>query len=486
MTRKHQAGAVIAFLALLTGNGPCAAAGPAQARLEQSLLPAVRIEGRPMPAWSLAERMAHYRVPGVGIALIENGAVAWAGGYGVLHAGQDAPVSADTRFQAASLSKLIAATLTLQQVEAGRLGLDEDVNHALRNWTLPRDDSAGGAPVTPALLLAHRAGVSVSGFEGYAQGAPLPDLGAVLDGRAPANSAPVRVTAAPGSAGRYSGGGYMVLQQLIEDVAGQPFEALAQASLFQPLRMERSGYVTPTAGVACGHGYDGRPLAGCGNRYPEAAAAGLWSTPADMAAWALALSAAYRGEHASPLRPGTARRMLSPLVAGGDVALGPGVHGKGAGLHFDHAGSNRGFRAYLLMFPETGGGIVVMTNGDGGQELIGEIVRGAASLQGWPGFEPRQRSTVRLPAAQLDARAGDYQAGAFRASVSRVEDHLLLRTPRGTTYAFHPSSGTDYFALEDGSTLVFAEQDGRPVMHLWGMTAVRCDGGERACDGGGP
>jgi len=170
--------------------------------IEQGLLTAVNIKGHPQEGMSLHERMAHYRVPGFSIALIDQKEVVWARGYGVLEAGGDEPVTNETIFQAASISKTVSAMLALHLVEAGVLDLDADVNEAMRSWQVPENEHTQVHKVTLRGLLSHTAGLTISGYRGYPAGAPLPTLPQILDGEPPANSEPVRVMQPPGTSFR--------------------------------------------------------------------------------------------------------------------------------------------------------------------------------------------------------------------------------------------------------------------------------------------
>ena len=215
------------------------------ARVENGLRKPNRLKGSPAEPMKLAERMEHYKVPGVSVAVIHAGRVEWARGYGQRDVESGAPVTAETLFQAASLSKGVAAAVAMRLVEQGRLRLDEDVNAKLRSWKVPDNEFTQTEKVTLRRLLSHNAGLTVHGFPGYAQGAAVPALVQLLDGKLPANTAAVRVTKAPGSGFSYSGGGYEVMQLLLEDVTGRPFEDLARKLILDPLGMKLSAYEQP-------------------------------------------------------------------------------------------------------------------------------------------------------------------------------------------------------------------------------------------------
>lgn len=473
------------LLALLAG--PSAEAGAVDrkqdaegegqiAAFEHALLPAVLFDNQPMSAWTLPARMARHHVPGVSIALIEDGRIAWSKGYGVTRDG-GAAVSPSTPFQAASLAKLMTAVAALRLVERGELRLDGDVDQKLASWEIPANPFTATSPVTLRHLLAHRAGTTVRGFRGYAEGEALPDLRCILAGGEPANSPPVVVDIAPGSVERYSGGGYQVVQQLLEDVTARPFAEVVRQQVLRPAGMSLTVAGTdPPALSACGHGHDGAVVTGCAHRYPETAAAGWWTTPGDLARLALSLSRAYRdGGNDGLLAGATARVMLAP-VADGHMGLGPGVHGSGEAFHFDQAGWNRGFRARLIMYPHLGKGIVVMVNGDGGDVLIEEIARAAAHVYQWPGFRPTRRTAMVLDPATLAAWAGEYAMEAgFPLTVEPGGDHLRVRTPRGTIHAFHPLDEGRFVDPEEGAELRFeaGPAGSGATLSLWGMQGRR-------------
>lgn len=191
----------------------------------------------------LAERMFVYQVPGVAIAFIHNGSIRWARGFGVTRLG-GSPVTAATLFEAGSISKPLTAFATLRLVSDGKMKLDADVNDELRSWKLP-PGPAGSGPVTLLDLLSHTASTTVHGFPGYAEGAKVPTISEVLDGVPPANTPPVRVDTAPGTQWRYSGGGYVVVQQALIDMTHRSFPELMRNTVLRPLGMTSSTFEQP-------------------------------------------------------------------------------------------------------------------------------------------------------------------------------------------------------------------------------------------------
>jgi CubicO group peptidase (beta-lactamase class C family) len=343
------------------------------------------------PFWKrmdLADRMAHYRVPGVSIAVIDDCRIEWAKGYGVLEAGGSEPVTPDTLFQAASVGKPVVAVAALYHVEQGQLALDRDVNRDLISWQVPENQYTAEEKVTLRRLLSHNAGTTVPGFRGYAPGEEVPNLLQVLNGEGPANSPSIRVDVVPGTIYRYSGGGYLIVQQLLEDVIGGPFPDIMRRTVLEPWGMTASTFEAPLpdelrADAASGHRADGRPIPGGWHTYPEmGSGASMWSTPSDMARFAIHVMQSYTGEGDPVLSHRMATEMLTPRLE--NRGLGPNVHDDGGDLvYFMHPGANDGYKSVLVAYPLRGQGVVIMTNSDSGDALWREILNGVSVEYGW-------------------------------------------------------------------------------------------------------
>ena len=267
--------------------------------------------------------------------------------------------------------------------------LDEDVNRRLTSWHLPDSPLLIGRPVTLRLLLSHSAGLSVHGFPGYSTDEPVATLMQVLSGSPPANTAPVKVVMKPGYKFSYSGGGYSVMQQLLIDVTGKPFPDFMREQVLEPLEMVHSTYEQPLpaelAGEAAAGHRDNQPIAGRWHVYPEMAAAGLWTTPSDLALVMIEVGSSYAGRGGKLLSPGMIAEMLKPQ-SGGTVTYGLGfsVRGEGGAFTFSHGGSNEGFRCELVGVPATGQGVVIMTNSESGGKLLAAVLPVVSEAYGWP------------------------------------------------------------------------------------------------------
>lgn len=381
------------------------------ARVTAGLRSAIVVKGEPVGKYTLAERMALYKVPGVSIAVVDSGRIVWARGFGVKESGTADSVTATTLFQAASISKPVAATGLLRLVEEGKLSLDQPVNDYLKSWKVPDNRFTAKEKVTLRRIVAHYAGLTVHGFPGYAQGDSIPTVPQILDGAKPANTPAVRVDTFPGSHWSYSGGGITVEQLAMTEVTGEPFPALLKRLVLDPIGMTNSTYEQPLPAAmkgqeAAGYKASGSMVTGRWHTYPEMAAAGLWTTPSDLLRWALEVAAAKAGRSTKVLSQKMATEMLTVQKA--PSGLGPMLHGTGHAFYFEHGGANEGFRSQVLYFPETGQGAAVMTNSDAGSAVAQEVLYALAAEYHWPEYAPREIERVVLDSATVHAMVGTY------------------------------------------------------------------------------
>src|ERR1700744_100481 len=285
-------------------------------KIETCLPPAVVVKGEPPSCTPLLTRMQQLHVQGVSIAVVHHGVIEWARGYGIATP-DNKPVTPETIFQAGSISKPVASMGALRLVQEGKLSLDADVNTKLTSWKVPASDAVPGAVVTLRELMTHTAGMTVHGFPGYAAGAPVPTLVQVLNGEKPANTPAVRIDTPPGTIWRYSGGGITIMQQLMIDVTHEPFPKLMHDTVLAPIGMTHSTYeqplpaaLLPTAATP----YDGQDklVPGGAHTYPEMAAAGLWTTPSDLARFIIENQQSLQGKANHVLSQAMTKEMMTP------------------------------------------------------------------------------------------------------------------------------------------------------------------------------
>ncbi|HEY2894397.1 MAG TPA: serine hydrolase domain-containing protein [Pirellulales bacterium] len=335
----------------------------------------------------VAPLMKKHKVPGLSIAVVNNYQLDWTAGFGRRATALDEQVDPHTLFQAASISKPVTALAALKLVQDGKLNLDDDVNQKLTAWHVPASALLDDRPITLRKLLSHTAGLSVHGFPGYELGKPLPTILQVLAGEKPANTEAVVVQFKPGYMYSYSGGGFSVVQLLLTEVTHQPFAAFMHEQVLNPLGMNESTFDLPLSKekaslTAYGYRANGDVVAGNYHVYPEMAAAGLWTTPADLCQVLIEVAKSAAKGQGKLVSQATAKEMLT--VQKGSYALGLAVEGEGDGRSFSHGGGNDGFRCHLIGFPSTGRGVAIMTNSDSGGAIFAKTLDAIAKAYDWP------------------------------------------------------------------------------------------------------
>jgi len=361
-------------------------------KVENSLV--IRGQEDSLPS-NLEERMAFHKTQGLSIAVINNYEVEWSKAYGWADISEQRPVTTETRFQAASISKSLNALALLRLAHEQGFDLYADMNQHLSSWKFPYDSLSQGQSISIPQLLSHTAGLGVHGFPGYAVGDSLPTLTDVLDGKAPANTVAVRSVFAPGIKYQYSGGGSSISQKIIEDLTQQAYEQFLWQTVLKPLGMHHSSYAQPPVAkpelLATGYLRDEEEVKGKFHIYPEQAAAGLWTTPNDLAKFVIEMQKAYEGKSPKMLSQEMVRLMLSPFLdqdingQGQFIGLGAFIENKGEALYFQHSGSNQGFVCQYYGSLHTGKGLVIMTNANR-SPVMRELIQSVAKVYNWEGF----------------------------------------------------------------------------------------------------
>ncbi len=339
---------------------------------------------------TLVQRLLkQHNVPGVSIAVIKDFKVVSTFAYGVADADAGTPVTPDTMFQAASISKPVAAMVSLKAVQDKRFTLDQDVNTILKSWKMPESPFTREQPVTPRTLMSHTSGTGDGfGFPGYAPNASLPTVAHILDGvQPPSNLRAVRLERAPFVGFKYSGGAVMIQQLALTDAVGKPFDVIAREWVLHPIGMTNSTFEQPLPAqrekqAARAHSRTGARMGDPWHVYPEQAAAGLWTTPADLARFAIEVQLALLGKSTRVLSQTMAREMVSP-VGVGPFAVGFQMSKEGEGWYFMHGGSNWGFQCDVIAHRVKGYGAVIMTNSDSGGALIRDLRRLIQQEHAW-------------------------------------------------------------------------------------------------------
>ena len=424
---------------------------------------------------SLTAQMKALKVPAVSIAAIRNGAIDWVQAYGVGSLG-GAPVTPETLFGAASISKPVTALGVLTLVEEGKIDLDANVNQYLKRWKIPENQFTAKAKVTVRELLNHTSGIGTHNGEIYDSSAPVPTLLQLLDGEKPARTGPVRVEAVPGTKFAYSNGGYLVLALLIEDVTGESFTAYMKRNVLDPIGMKNSTFDAPLPQelrkqAATAYGADGK-WAVSPARFvePNLAAGGLWSTPTDLAKFLIEVRREYEGKSHLVVHEQTVRIMLAPGMGPSPVrrwGLGFEVGGSPDNPYVRHEGSAY-FQDDMVEYL-SGNGIVVMTSGGGGGALADEVIRSAGAVYNFPDFKSVEHSVVAVPGSELPRFVGSY---AY-IKVAQDGDHLTAEIPAGSpAVRLYPESQTRFFVLDGPQELSFILDSQQKVTGLEFITPM--------------
>ena len=339
-------------------------------------------------AWNILSRMKHYKIKGVSVAVIHNYKIEWTKCYGWADQKARIPVSPETRFQAASISKSLNGVGVLRLAQENKLNLQADINQYLTSWKFPYDAKSKGKKISTVELLSHTAGLNVHGFEGYHMGATLPTIVQILNGQPPANSDAIRSMIEPGLRSEYSGGGITISQLIVTDITRIPYAQFMKDEVLTPLGMMGSSYEQPAKIdsnlLATGYRDNGDEIPGKYHVYPEQAAAGLWTTPTDLSKYIIETQLAWEGKSAKVLNQTMTHLRLTPS---GDAhaALGVFIDSSGGAVYFQHGGANEGFRCQYSGSLSGGDGLVIMINSDNGA-IIPEIVNSISRVHHWKGL----------------------------------------------------------------------------------------------------
>lgn len=324
---------------------------------------------KPPSRAKIAALLRKYNVPAVSFATFDRDGLILQEAYGQRQAG-GSKVTPQMRFQAASLSKTVNALCVLSLVRDGKLSLDDSVNKRLSGWRLTGKDADN---VTIRMLLSHTGGTTIAGFPGYQRDDVIPWLADILDGVKPANTQRIEVIAPVGEY-LYSGGGVVVLQKLVSDLEAAPYDEVVARRVLEPLAMSNSSMRQPLQSIkgklASGHTIDGDVIRMDYFIYPEMAAAGLWSTPGDLARMLMAMLESAAGKPSAILPQALAREMMTIVRA--DAGLGVFINPEGL-VH--HDGANWGFRAVYFVDPKAWRGKIIMCNGQRGDMVYNELLK---------------------------------------------------------------------------------------------------------------
>ncbi len=423
-------------------------------QFENHLAPQMVIKGNNIAYYNIYDRMKHYNVPGVSIALINDEKIEWAKGYGYFSNDSIYKIDTNTLFQAASISKPVTAFAALQLIEKGQLDLDGDINNFLKSWQIPGNRFTQQQNVTTRMILSHSSGLTVHGFdEVYNTHEKMPTVIEILEGKPPIKSKPVIVDTLPGSVWRYSGGGYTVIQLAVMDITNDDFADYLNKNILSQIGMKNSTFEVPLpekywSNASFGNDPNGNVIKNKWNNYPQLAAAGLWTNPSDLARFAIEIQNSYLGKSNKIISQKMTREMLTKNM--GSWGLGFNIDGQSDSLSFSHGGSNEGFNCNMFAFASMGKGIVVMTNSDNGEQLINEILRSAAIVYDWVKFEPTEKTVIEIDTLSLRKYTGTYQLQPGVEVEFTIKGYTIYGKNSWNNYSFpiYPESVTNFFEIK--------------------------------------
>jgi CubicO group peptidase (beta-lactamase class C family) len=431
--------------------------------VEKNLIPNIQTENDgPM---AIQDRMAFYKVHGVSVAVIHNYKIEWAKGYGYADDSLKIPVTTQTLYQAASISKSLNSVGVLKLVQDKKIDLYADINTYLTSWKFPYDSLSKNKKITVANLLSHTGGLTVHGFGGYEKGKEIPTIEQILDGKKPANSPAIRSMYEPGIKSEYSGGGITISQLIVMDVTHQPYDKFMYNNVLKPLGMTNSTYTQPPADVksellATAYRYNGKALPGKYHIYPEQAAAGLWTNPTDLSKYIIETQLALQGKSHKVINQQTTKLRLTPYL-NKNAALGVFIDSLQDGVkYFEHGGANEGFRCQYFGSMEGGNGVVVMVNSDNG-DIMNEIVNSVAKVYGFKGLNRSKfRKEIAVADTILKKYTGKYEISPKLTFAVTLEGSKLYGQPTGQQkQQLFPESQNKFFLKKIDVEVEFVKND---------------------------
>ncbi|EEL84506.1 penicillin-binding protein [Bacillus cereus] len=335
---------------------------------------------------NIYEKMNQYSVAGLSLAVIHDGRLDETTSFGTLESGTTRTVNTNSIFNSCSISKFITSMLVLTLSDQGIVHLDEDVNDRLTSWNIPTNLFTSQKKVTLRNLLSHQSGMidPPNSFEHYTLAQGRPNMSELLAGKTSYCSVPIEVTYKPESEFHYSDANFCIIELLLEDITGKPFNLLLEEYIFQPLQLKNSK-VFSTKDInkldifACGHNKDGTVTNEKYPFYPFAAASGVWTTPTDLSTLVLELIHSLQGNSKLKLSQKTVQDMISPQGCSKWTGLGVFLDDSNKNLQIYSLGWGVGFQCMMVCYPYRGNGAVIMTNADLGvhqmEGIIGDVLK---------------------------------------------------------------------------------------------------------------
>ncbi len=432
-------------------------------RIERELTPIYSIAGE-TSKHSIQDFMDRDNIPGLSITFIDQGQIAWSRTYGYADLAAQTPVTTNTVFTAASVSKPVSATAALALVDQGVIDLDTDVNRYLEGWKVPENEYTQDEKVTLRRLLSHTAGFNRYFHSRYASGVQRPTVEQMLSGEAPSKDRGAKLIYEPGTGYKYSNPGYLVVEELVTDVTERPFEEVLDVLVLQPAGMQSSSFAQPIGGdlaarKATGYSANGKP-------YPYAAYAfkalgGLWTAPNDLGRWLITLLNDHHTGDATLLSQELTQqvfneqgeRFIFSLWAWKDDVV------------FRHTGHNPGFTSFVFGSVDKQQALIVMSNSDNTQDLFDHLQRAVADTYQWDYFRSEvfdvyEGDTIDRRKASLQY---DWNGQYVNFSEEKTGFYMQINNER---FLLTPIAANEFLAEEKSIKVVFDEDNLEQVI-IW-------------------
>lgn len=453
-----------------------------QAELDRGIRTQVKFVGEPEQFSSIADKLSDYNIPALSLAVINQGKVEWTETYVNTDFPEEQGLDCHSLFQTASLSKPVTVLAALRMQAEGEIDLDRNIQDYLQDYVLPPGKQTADNPVTMRNIFSHSSGITAGGYEGYARGRPLPSDIDVLKGREGVNSPAIEVVSAPNEVLAYSGGAYTLAEVALQDIFKDEFSNIMQEWILEPAGMKHSEFTQPLPssvpnGVAHGYTQSGEMVEGGWRNHPEQAAAGLWSTSADMAKFLIEIYNAYQGKR-SIFSTSDIESMISQERDG--LAYGFILNRSGDDISITHYGGNIGYRTGMTISLTSGNGLVYLINSDNGGALGNELLLSASQVYGWEHFRQTEATRTQVSPDDLMPLAGDYKWNKQVDVSIRYDESsssISLIFPNGDAYELTPILGEelDFIHAGTGVTVSFLQKDDYNSFKLYGQTAVKLD-----------
>lgn len=431
---------------------------------ENHLIPAIQVKNE-LRYYKLKDRMEHYKVPGISVVIVKNDKIAFNKGYGISRSDDSIPVSNKTIFQAGSIAKSITAVGVMSLVDKGILDLDQNIESYLKNWKIPKNPYTKTTPITLKMLLSHTSGMINNNYKGFPQDKDIPSLNMVLDGIG--KYKPAQIDTMPGVRYKYSNVGYGIIQRVVEDVVGKPFEVVMKEEVFTPFDMTNSTFKrrkkSQNSKISYAYNRKGEIVDGYWYNAGIKASGGLWTTAEDLAKFMIKMQQKFSDSERL--------EMITPVKA--TYGLGFNIKGEKDSIVFYHSGKNVGYTNFMIGYAQRGDGIIVLTNADNGGYLFSEIIRGVSELNYWDFMTPMDLETVEVTPEILDTYVGTYtlklgnELYTLKVERDGANIKLIDLDEDNQEYSLRALSETKFRDIDDGEKVDFIKDADGKIVLLW-------------------